>query len=150
MRLRHFIWESVKTGTIAALAMMPFGVLFRVAGLRVGHYGPKFAGLFVSDPGPAFLFVQHIVLGWISAAPLVAWLLLRRTGWPSAMQGALYGVGYYVVVNSLALPWYFGDQLPWAIGWGTVLPSLVVHVVFGVVVGWLAHRSGRKGCSVAP
>lgn len=33
--------EELRSGTIASLAMMPFGLLFKSMGLRVGHYGPK-------------------------------------------------------------------------------------------------------------
>ena len=148
MQLHRVLLESVKTGTVAALAMMPFGTAFRVTGLRVGHYGPKFAGLFVNDPGPAFLFVQHIVLGWISALPLVAWLLLREPKGSSVALGALYGAAYYGAVNALALPLYFGDELPWTLGVGTVLPSLVVHVVFGAVIGYMC-RQRRPASSAA-
>jgi len=95
--------ETLKSGTIASLAMLPFGLAFKAAGLRVGHYGPKFASLFFDDPTPMFLFAQHIVLGWASALPLL--LLLTRVAVrasPIAI-GAAYGVAYYVVVNSLAL-----------------------------------------------
>lgn len=140
MPMNRIVFESIKTGTVAALAMMPFGAAFRAAGLRVGHYGPKFASLFVTDPGPVFLFVQHIVLGWISALPLVAWLLLRPPRVPPVVLGALYGAAYYVVVNSVALPVYFGDRLPWVLGVGTVLPSLVIHVVFGAVIGYMCRQ----------
>jgi hypothetical protein len=140
MLLQRIAFESIKTGTAAALAMMPFGAVFRVAGYRVGHYGPKFAGLFVSEPGPVFLFFQHIILGWLSAAPLVAWLLLRRTNWSPVVLGAGYGALYYVLVNSLGLPLFFGDELPWSLGVSTVFPSLIVHIVFGLAVGYLLQR----------
>ena len=148
MQSQRVILESMKTGTVAALAMMPFGAAFRAAGLRVGHYGPKFASLFVSDPGPVFLFVQHIVLGWISALPLVAFLLLRRPKVSPVALGALYGAAYYAVVNAVALPVYFGDKLPWVLGVGTVLPSLVIHVVFGAVIGYMC-RQRRPASSAA-
>ena len=41
---RYFSYfkESIRSGTIAALVMMPFGFLFKFLDLRVGYYGPKF------------------------------------------------------------------------------------------------------------
>lgn len=140
MRRHNLLIESLISGTIAALAIMPFGLAFRTAGLRVGHYGPKFAGLFVTDPGPAVLFVQHLVLGWLSALPLL--LLLRRSALPVGplAAGAIYGVGYYVTVNSLALPLFFGDPTPWQLGPAYILPSLVVHIVFGACVGYVSRH----------
>jgi hypothetical protein len=137
--MQKLLVESLVSGTAGALAMMPFGFLFRLVDMRVGHYGPKFAALYLTSPGPAALFVQHLVLGWLSAVPLV-WLnttgqsLVRRV-----MVGALYGVAYYVVVNSLALPVYFGDELPWRLGAAVVVPSLVVHIAFGVAVAAALH-----------
>jgi uncharacterized membrane protein YagU involved in acid resistance len=140
MLWRRLLIETLKSGTIASLAMLPFGLAFKAAGLRVGHYGPKFASLFVDDPTPMFLFAQHIVLGWASALPLL--LLLTRVAVrasPIAI-GAAYGVAYYVVVNSLALPLYFSDPTPWQLGLAYVLPSLVVHVVFGTCIAYVSRR----------
>ena len=37
MQLRALILRSVTLGTFAALAMMPFGFAFRMAGMRVRH-----------------------------------------------------------------------------------------------------------------
>lgn len=146
MQFRNLLLKSVTTGTFAALAMMPFGMAFRMAGMRVGHYGPKFAELYSTDPGPALLFAQHIVLGWISAVPLVMALARVRSFSVALSMGAAYGVVYYAVVNALALPIYFGDALPWKQGWPTVLPSLVVHAVFGLAVAY-AERGGFWGRS---
>lgn len=81
-------------------------------------------------------------LGWISALPLVAWLVLRPGRHSPVLLGTLYGIGYYMVVNALALPIHFGDRLPWTLGIATVLPSLIVHVVFGAVIGFMCRRMG--------
>jgi hypothetical protein len=124
---------------------MPAGFIFRALQMRVGHYGPKFAELYLSSPGPAALFAQHMVLGWLSAVPLALLPLHRMPGVVVSLAGAVYGALYYVAVNALALPLYFGDELPWRLGWPVVVPSLVVHLVFGVAVAhavqWLRHRS---------
>lgn len=136
--LSFLLRDSVRSGTLAALAMMPFGLLFKLLGLRVGHYGPKLAQWLFGQAGALLLLAQHFVLGWLSALPLL-WALRRvparraRLAW-----GAGYGAAYYVVLNSLALPLAFGDPTPWALGWQIVWPSLVVHLVFGVCVAWAA------------
>lgn len=137
MLLRDLLIRSLVAGTLASLAMMPFGMLFRAAQMRVGHYGPKFAGLYLDDPGTLALFIQHLALGWISALPLIALLPHLRNLKQRLGAGTLYGALYYVAINSLALPLYFGDTLPWLLGPATVLPSLAVHLVFGLVVAWV-------------
>ena len=140
MQLKSLLIETIRSGTIASLVIVPLSPLFKAMGLRIGHYGPKFASLFVDNPQPWLLFVQHIVIGWLSAAPLLAMLAKTAAGgWPLA-AGVAYGAAYYVVVNSLALPMYFGDPLPWQLGAATVLPSLMGHLVFGLSIGWSSRR----------
>jgi uncharacterized membrane protein YagU involved in acid resistance len=131
--------ESVIAGTFGALAMMPVGYFFRALEMRVGHYGPKFAALYLTAPGPAVLFLQHIVLGWLSAVPLALAPLHNMSTRQALGLGAAYGVLYYLLVNSIALPLYFGDPLPWNLGVAVVIPSLVVHVAFGVAVAYAAR-----------
>lgn len=140
MRIRSLLIETIRSGTIAAVVIMPLSPLFKAAGLRIGHYGPKFAALFFDNPQPWLLFVQHLVIGWISAIPLLLLLTLTSAGKNPIRAGAVYGAAYYVVVNSIALPLYFGDALPWHLGAATVLPSLVGHILFGASIGLTSQR----------
>ncbi len=136
----RILLTAIKCGTLGALAMVPFGLAFRAAGMRVGYYGPKFAALFVDNPGTPYLFAQHIVLGWISAVPLVlvvAFLPLKAS---PVLLGLAYGAAYYVLVNSLALPLYFGDPTPWTLGISSIIPSVVIHLVFGATVGFVLQK----------
>lgn len=131
-------------GTVGALAMMPVGFFFRALELRVGHYGPKFASLYIENPGQAVLFTQHLVLGWISALPLCLIPLQRLSGLTVVAVGSLYGVIYYVLVNSLGLPLYFGDPLPVELGVSYIIPSLVTHIVFGAAVAYSIYFLRRR------
>ena len=138
--------EALRSGTIASLAMMPFGLLFKWVGLRVGHYGPKVGeALFGHQPDPwmpVLLLVQHFVIGWLSALPLLMFWLWRAPRAIRLGDGLLYGLAYYLAVNALALPWLFGDAFPWQLGWSTIYPSLVVHLVFGVSIALTARMFG--------
>lgn len=140
MKTRALLIESIRSGTIAALVIVPLSPLFKAAGLRIGHYGPKFAALFFDNPQPWLLFVQHLVIGWVSALPLL--VILAQTGAATrpVLSGAVYGAAYYVLVNSFGLPLYFGDTLPWQLGAATVLPSLVGHIVYGISIGLTSKR----------
>ena len=135
MKIRSLLIESIRSGTIAALVIVPLSPLFKAADLRIGHYGPKFAALFFDDPQPWLLFVQHLAIGWVSALPLLVILARTGAGKQPVLAGAAYGAAYYVVVNSMTLPLYFGDLLPWQLGAATVLPSLVGHILYGVSIG---------------
>ena len=140
MKLKPLLIEAIRSGSIASLLIVPLSPLFKALGLRIGHYGPKFAGLFVDDPQPWMLFVQHMVIGWLSALPLL--IILVRTGAARLplTTGAAYGGAYYVLVNSLALPVFFGDPTPWQIGWSTIYPSLIGHIIFGASIGLTSRR----------
>ncbi len=50
MKIKALLVESFRSGTIASVAIVPLSPIFKAAGLRIGHYGPKFAGLYVSVP----------------------------------------------------------------------------------------------------
>jgi len=151
--MRKLAIEATVSGTVGALAMMPVGLLFRALEMRIGHYGPKFASLYLDSPGPAALFLQHMVLGWISAVPLCLLPLHRASIGTALAIGSAYGAVYYAVINSLALPLYFGDPLPWNLGVGVIIPSLIVHMVFGVAVAytvWLLQRRRSEAQPAVP
>ncbi len=140
--------QSVAAGTFASLAMMPVGLAFKALDMRVGHYGPKVGvALFgeLTQPWMQLLLLgQHFVIGWLSALPLLIFWQLQVFSSPKLVHGAVYGAVYYLLVNALALPLIFGDPLPIQLGLPVVVPSLVVHLVFGVAVAWLAKiRNGH-------
>ncbi len=68
---------------------------------------------------------------------LQRWLLFLQH---PVLAGSAYGAAYYVVVNSLALPIYFGDPLPWQLGAATFLPSLFGNMVYGTSIGLTSKR----------
>ncbi len=140
--------DAAMSGTIAGLAMVPPGLAFRVFGLRINEYGRKTLTLLIGDVVPPLQlllgFVQHLVISWIAAAPLLLLLGAVSDRRARVLVGAGYGTAFYVVVNGLALPLAFGDPRPWELGVDAVYPSLVVHLVYGVVVA-LTARSVTAG-----
>jgi len=146
--MRASIRETLRAGTVAGLAMVPFAMVFRARGLRVNEYGRKTLALLVGEVGPPWrdilMLVQHLMISWVAALPLL--LLLRSIPDRGARlaAGAAYGAVFYVGMNSLALPFAFGDPTPWQLGFDTVYPSLVVHLVFGVVVALVARPLGLR------
>lgn len=140
MRYLPLLKESVFSGTIASLAMIPFGLIFQHFGQRVGHYGPQLAALLFEHPTLFIRFTQHLVIGWLSALPLLLILLRFHRRFSTVAIGAMYGLAYYVLINSLALPLFFGDLTPWQLGFNFIYPSLIIHLVFGASIGWTARK----------
>lgn len=144
MHYLSYTKESIRSGTIAALVMMPFGLLLKFLDLRVGYYGPKLGALLFGDPTRFVLFLQHLVLGWVSALPLLLILVLLHGVAVPVVIGAAYGLAYYVVVNSFALPLFFGDPTPWQLGFSFIYPSVLIHLVFGVCIGVTSRKFVAK------
>ena len=143
------IREALRAGTVAGLAMIPFAIVFRRFGLRVNEYGRKTLELLVGDvSGPAaypLALGQHLAISWVVAVPLLLLLggLSRKRD--RLLVGLAYGAAFYVVVNSLALPFAFGDPTPWRLGFAVVYPSFLVHLVYGFMVAWLARPGRARG-----
>ena len=127
--------------------MIPVGLLFSGVGLRINVYGQKLVQLFFGQfsKGVRFaLFVlEHFVVSWLAAIPLLL-LLIRCRQPPSLVVGLLYGLGFYVLVNSLLLPLVFGDLTPWKLGVATVAPSLLVHLAYGGALALSARAFIRR------
>jgi hypothetical protein len=135
--------ETFRSGAIAAVAMIPFGLAFSLLGWRVNEYGRAVLKALFGDLAPlprfALLMIEHFLISWGACLPLLLALAALRGKMPALVTGAVYGAGFYVVMNSLALPWWFGDPTPWQIGWTAVLPSLVVHLVYGASIAVTAR-----------
>ncbi len=145
------IREAVRTGTVAGLAMIPFAAAFQRMGLRVNEYGRKTLELLVGDVSPPvhylLTFIQHLSISWVVAVPLLLLLggLSRRRD--KLLVGLSYGAAFYVAVNSLALPFAFGDPTPWRLGFSVVVPSLFIHLVYGLTVA-LLERPAKTHSSI--
>lgn len=125
--------------------MVPFGALFTIAGARINEYGLKVITALLPDaptgvvPGP--FLIEHVLLSVAVAVPLVALARHEESTGRRLGIGVFYGLAFHVAVNSLLLPFAFDHPTPWQLGWAVILPSLVVHLVYGATVGILARES---------
>lgn len=144
--------ETLRSGTLAALAMIPPALAFFVLGLRINEYGIRVVQLVVGGAPRALrmgLFaLEHVLISWSVTLPLLVLLVLTCRRFRAPWVGLAYGAAFYVAVNSLVLPWLFGDATPWQLGAAVVLPSLLVHLVFGLSVAWTSRAfvAGTGAC----
>jgi hypothetical protein len=129
------IRRTLRTGTAAGLAMLPFGAVFRIFGLRINEYGRRILTLVVGEMRPPWAILlallEHLMISWIVAVPLLFLLDPIAGRGTRVLVGMAYGAAFYAIVNSLALPFAFGDPTPWQLGLDAVYPSLTVHLVYG-------------------
>jgi len=135
--------EALRSGTVAGLSMIPFAAVFRAFGLRINEYGRKTLELLVGEVAPPLhyllTFMQHLVISWFAAVPLLVLLGSIADRRARLLVGAVYGAAFYAAINSLALPFAFRDPTPWELGFDTVYPSLVVHIVYGLSIALVAR-----------
>lgn len=141
--MKKFVATAGIAGIVGGVAMIPFGLVLRwVLGYSLNVYGELLVRAILGRVSPWALAIEHFLIAWGMALPLVALLAWRRRAGP-LLLGALYGAGIWLVVNSLLLPVIFGRPTPWRLGWPAIWPSLLVHVVYGAVAATVAGRIGR-------
>lgn len=130
---------SIVAGTVGAFAMVPVGLMTKMtAGAEINIYGELIVERLLGVVLLPALFVEHLLIGWMAALPLVIGIRhLRRS---PAVLGAIYGAAMWLGVNALALPLLFERPTPFALGWNAIWPSLLVHVVYGTVTAAVATR----------
>ena len=142
-------WDLLRTalraGVLAGLAMIPFAAFFRGIGWRVNEYGRKTLELVVgqvaSPQRDVLMFFEHMAISVTVAVPFALVLRGESDRGRRMLAGVLYGLAFYVGVNSFALPIAFGDPTPWTLGFTAVFPSLFIHLVYGIVLGAIGARS---------
>jgi len=139
--------RGLAAGTVAGLAVVPLGMMLTGAGFPVGVYGEVVLRWLLGFSIPSALFLEHMLISAALAVVFVAVAdrALRRWGPRAALGwGSLYGATIWLLVNSLALPLAFGQSTPWELGPSAIWPSLLVHLVFGAVLGTVARLDARR------
>jgi hypothetical protein len=134
---------AILGGAIGGLAMVPLGlVLTRWLDRPVNVYGELVVQAILGRRAFWALIVQHVLISWVLAIPLV--LLAPRRGRARFLAlGVAYGAVVWVAVNSLALPILFGRPTPWQTGWAAIWPSLTVHLVYGLATAAAVGAGSR-------
>lgn len=140
---RPWLWHTFLAGTAGGLAMMPVGLAARLLGASVNVYGELLLRTLTGSVHPLLLAVEHLLISWAMAVPLVLALQLVRRRWAMAI-GLTYGVGAWLLINSLALPFAFDRPTAWEIGLSAIWGSLLVHLVFGLATALASQRLTRS------
>lgn len=135
--------RSIAAGTLGGMAMVPVGMVLLSAGYEVNKYGELVIRQLLGQFLYSAMAIEHFAISVGMAVPFVA-VLARRPMRHPVLLGAGYGAFAWLAVNSLALPLAFGQPTPWQLGIDAIWPSLLVHVVYGLVLGAVVARDTRK------
>ena len=133
----------IRAGTVGGLAMIPVGLALRYGlGATVNVYGELVVVQLLGRVVPWALFVEHFLISWGLAVPIV-WIMSRLPRVSVTLMGFAAGTALWVLINSLARPLAFSRPTPWEIGWTAIWPSLTVHIVYGVALMHAVARARR-------
>lgn len=150
-------WSS---GFLATLAITTIMYVFSALGLPQVDLPIYVARLFVDDPvrAAAIGLAVHLVVGLALAWAYVAWVEPRLAFGPGT-SGLLFGVLLWVLAQAVAVPllgWVAGlvsgggvatpGLLSIRLGLGAAVGSLVAHLAYGGVLGYVYGCRGGGRC----
>ena len=126
---------AIATGVMTALWMVEPSI--GLPQLAVGHMLSTFMSVSVAHfaVGAAVGWVIHLIIG-MAFAVLYAWLFATRLPGPAAARGALYGVMVFVLAQIAFMP-LVGAGLFSRGDVQLLTGSLLGHLVYGAVTGWI-------------
>lgn len=135
----------IVAGLAGAVAMIPPGLAAGLLGFGVNKFGELIAQRLTGGTARAVLLAEHLLIGVLAAIPLAALMTIMPPGrLKSASLGLAYGIAFWFVANTMALPVIFNQPSPWTIGPSALLPSLIVHMTYGVGTALALATAGRS------
>lgn len=133
--------KSVSNGLIAGLAgTIVLSILMILKGaagmLPELNVIAAWSALF-GDPGNAVIgWIAHLVMGIVVWGVIFAYLAPYLGGLAYWVRGLVLGVIGWLAMMIIFMPavgaGFFAAQL----GWGAVIATLVLHLIYGAVLGW--------------
>lgn len=129
------IWSGIIGGLIG-------GVMF---GMMMGMMGVlPMIGRLIGLPNLLGGWIVHMLISagiGTSFAVLIGWLATGRTS--STLFGAAYGMVWWLLGPLTLMPWMMG--MGFGVSWNgaamaTALPSLMGHIVYGLIMGYAYNR----------
>jgi len=133
--------KGITRGIIGGLAG---GALF---GAMMGAMGMlPMIGKMVGHPSAAAGFLVHMMLSAvIGAAYGLTFGRMADGVRGGSVLGLVYGAGWWVLGPLTLMPLMMGMGLHWSVGAAVhMFPSLMGHMMFGLVLGWIHARLGAR------
>ncbi|MDE2150433.1 MAG: hypothetical protein KGJ55_11535 [Gammaproteobacteria bacterium] len=96
------------------------------------------------DAGPAFGWVMHFMIGTVLWGVLFALLYGRLPGGDPIGKGIVFGLGAWLLMMLLPMPMAGAGLFGMKMGMMAPVMTLVLHVIWGAVLGWVFGALGPK------
>ena len=145
---RATVAGAIGTGVLTALWLVEPAI--GLPNIAVGQILSTFMSVSVAHlhVGVAGGWIVHLVVG-ILLALIYAWAFAERLPGPSALRGAIYGVLVFVFAQIVFMPlvgagFFSRGDIELLAG------SLLGHIAYGAVVGWIYALPTSSSATAAP
>lgn len=126
----------------AKMGLMPgLNVISMLSGMAHVHMGIQ--------AGPGFGWLMHFLIGTVLWGVLFALLYGRLPGSGPIAKGVVFSIGAWVLMMVLPMPMAGAGLFGLKMGIMAPVMTLVLHVIWGVVLGWVFGALSPKTAAAA-
>lgn len=152
------IGHGIVAGLAATVVLSVLMILKSAAGMlpemnairMLAGMGQQYAGL---PATPALGWIAHFAIGTVLWGILFALLVHHLPGGSFWLRGVVFSIGAWVLMMIIVMPMAGAGVFGMGIGIGAPVATLVLHIIFGAVLGavyaWMQGRqpAGRPAAS---
>ena len=133
---KGFLAAAAATSVLSALMVMK-----QMMGLMPQLDLPKMiAGMMGAPDTPMIAWAVHVMIGIVGYGLAIALLDSRLPGKSSLLHGVLLGLAGWLVMMIMLMPMAGAGLFGMALGMMAPMMTLVLHLIFGAVLGWTYGR----------
>ncbi len=134
-------------GTAATLVVSGLMLIERVLGLtpQLGLIQLLLSAIGAPDTDRTLGWIVHAVTGALVAGPLFVWLEPRLKADTAVKRGVLFGILLWVAFMLIVMPAAGAGFFGFEVSQLAPLVLLVLHLVYGVVLGWVSGKLQEQG-----
>ena len=135
------ITKGLLAGAAATAVLSALMVMMQMMGLMPRLDLPKMiAGMMGAPDTPMIGWVVHVMIGVVGYGLAMALLDSRLPGKSSLLHGVLIGFGGWLAMMIVLMPMAGAGLFGMALGMMAPMMTLVLHLIFGAVLGWTYVR----------
>ena len=140
--------KGMAAGLVATIVLSALMGMKMLMGVMPELDLPKMiAGMMGMPDQPLVGWAIHFMIGVVLYGAAIALLDARLPGHSSVGHGILIAVGGWVLMMVMLMPMAGAGLFGMKMGLMAPMMTLVLHLIFGVVLGWVYERSIDKGAS---
>jgi hypothetical protein len=135
------IGKGFAAGLVATLVLSALMVVKTMVGLMPQMSFPGLLAALMGAPGKLLVgWIVHFMIGVIAYGTAIAWIAKSGRGNSFIVQGVLIAVVGWLTMMAVLMPMAGAGLFGLGMGIGVPVMTLVLHLIFGAVLGWMYGR----------